>query len=127
MARKERKDRPVAKVAAQTTLTSSSGVLAVTRGTPEIVRAKNVQRELINSPTFVSLYTNDTQIQVTPWDVRLILGEITNVIPSPDSVTVKLNGEVRMSPQHAKRIVQILTSQIALYEKNIGPLPLPPD
>jgi hypothetical protein len=94
---------------------------------PNIVRA-NVNRILVAAPTFVSLYANDTQVQVTPWDFRLILGEISDIGPKGDpSVTIKLVGEVRMSPQHVKKLVQVISGQLALYEKNFGPIPQPPD
>jgi hypothetical protein len=91
----------------------------------EIVRA-NVHRSVVPGPNFVSLYANDTQIRVTPWDIMLIFGEIDG-FPTVDnpSVNVKLNGEVRMSPQHAKRLLLVLQRQIDLYEQAIGPIPLP--
>lgn len=96
------------------------------KGPAGIVRA-NVNREVIQSPTFVSLYANDTQVQISLWDVRLIFGLISN-IPSPQdkSVQVTTVGEVRMSPQHAKQVTMILVQQLKLYEERMGPIPLPP-
>jgi hypothetical protein len=92
-----------------------------------IIRA-NIDREVQVDAGFVSLYTNDTQIQLTPWDFRLIFGQIASV-PTPDNPTivVKAVGEIRMSPQHAKKIALILLTQIAHYEEKIGPIALPPD
>ena len=96
-------------------------------GGGEIVRA-NIDREVVASPTFVTLYTNDTQVQVTPWDVRLIFGEIssgpTDKLPT---IEIKQTGEVRMSPQHAKRIMMILLQQLTNYEERFGAIPQPPD
>ena len=78
------------------------------------------------SSNFVSLYTNDTQLQVTPWDVRMIFGEITEPASAERPVNViKQIGEVRMSPQHAKIVMLILANQLEQYESNIGPIPLP--
>ena len=95
--------------------------------TTPIVRA-NVNREVEPDPGFVSLYTNDTQIQLTPWDFRLILGQIAGVPTEKNpTITVRAVAEIRMSPQHAKKIALILMGQIAHYEKMIGPIPLPPD
>jgi len=75
-------------------------------------------------PGFVSLYTNDTQIHTTPWDIRLIFGEIAEG-PTKErpSVRIKATGEVRMWPQHAKRIVAILLKQFQQYESKYGPIP----
>jgi hypothetical protein len=91
-----------------------------------IVRA-NVNREVIVSPDFVSIYANDTQVLLTPWDVRLTFGEISEVKPDPPTIVVKTLGDVRISPQHAKKLLQVLGFQVAQYEKNIGVIPLPPD
>jgi hypothetical protein len=90
-----------------------------------IVRA-NVSREETTSPTFVTLYANDTQIQVSPWDVRLIFGEITEPATAerPTNI-IKRTGEVRMSPQHAKVVAMILVAQLKNYEENLGPIPGP--
>ena len=87
----------------------------------------NVAREVVNAPTFVSLYANDAQIQTTPWDVRLIFGQLTTAATadSPKSL-ITLNGEVRMSPQLAKRVTMILMMQLQSYEKQFGPIPQPP-
>jgi hypothetical protein len=94
-----------------------------------IVRG-NVNRHITVSPSFVSLYANDTQLQTTPWDVRLIFGEI-DVERSGKGIGVVVNvtqvGEVRMSPQHAKRVVMLLAKQLQAYEQSFGPIPQPKD
>ena len=76
----------------------------------------------------MTLYANDTQIQISPWDVRLIFGEIDRA-PSEENPTIRVKrvGQVRMSPQHAKRMVEILMGQLQVYESTIGPIPLPED
>jgi hypothetical protein len=97
------------------------------KDSPQVVRA-NINRVTAPAASFVSLYVNDTQVQVSPWDIRLILGVIESV-PSPQNpaFVIKQVGEVRMSPQHAKKVAQVLANQIALYEKQIGPISLPED
>lgn len=94
---------------------------------PAIVRA-NLNRVQEVSPDFVSIYANDAQLQTTPWDIRIVFGLITG-LPSHDdpSVVVKQVGEVRMSPQLAKKIATILVGQLDHYEKVIGPIPMPKD
>ena len=90
-----------------------------------MVRA-NVSREVIASPLFVTLYTNDTQVQVSPWDVRLVFGEISvPATPEHSTNVVKQTGEVRMSPQHAKVVAMILIAQLQQYEATFGPIPTP--
>ncbi len=89
-----------------------------------IIRA-NLNRETVTAPNFASLYANDTQVQVTPWDIRLIFGEITEP-PTEDrpTVVVKLTGEVRMSPQHAMKLAMILLGQLKQYEQAFGQIPM---
>jgi hypothetical protein len=90
-----------------------------------IVRA-NISREETIAASFVTLYANDTQIQTSPWDVRLIFGEITQPATAerPTNI-IKQTGEVRMSPQHAKVMAMILIAQLKRYEEMIGPIPTP--
>lgn len=94
---------------------------------PQIVRA-NIERETITPEGFVSYYANDTQLQITPWDVRFVFGVIEEP-PNAERKTIKVKslGEVRMSPQHAKRVAMILVQQLKAYEEGIGPIPQPPD
>ncbi|MFN7978883.1 MAG: DUF3467 domain-containing protein [Vicinamibacterales bacterium] len=91
----------------------------------EIIRA-NVNRENVQADNFLSFYANDTQIQVSPWDVRFIFGVIDEP-PTQERPTVRIKSvaEARMSPQHAKKVAEILIRQIVSYEQNIGPIPVP--
>ncbi len=88
-----------------------------------IVRA-NVNRVVTTAPTFQSLYANDVQLQTTPWDVRLTFGEF---VVESGAVNVKQTGEVRMSPQLAKRVALLLVSQLKKYEERFGGIPQPGD
>jgi hypothetical protein len=91
----------------------------------EFVRA-NVHREVVEGPGFASLYANDTQVQLSPWDVRLIFGIIdTPASAEHRTIRVKTTGEVRMSLQHAKKVAEILVRQLGLYEKRFGPISIP--
>ena len=93
----------------------------------QIVRA-NASREEVVDPAFVSLYANDTQVQTSPWDFRLIFGQISTA-PTRERKTIVINqvGEVRMSPQHVKTLVQVLLQQLAGYEARFGRIPQPKD
>ena len=106
-------------------LSAAKTSAATTPDEMKIVRA-NMNREVVQSPNFVSLYANDTQAQVSPWDIRIVFGVIADP-PTPErqSVLVQTVGEVRMSPQHAKAFAMILIRQLKLYEETVGPIPLP--
>ncbi|MDZ4803054.1 MAG: DUF3467 domain-containing protein [Bryobacteraceae bacterium] len=86
------------------------------------------RRETLRSPQFASVYANDIQVQITPWDLRFIFGEVTEA-PTKElpRVLVTLLAEVRVSPQMAKKLVEIVKSQLDGYEQTFGVIPSPPD
>jgi hypothetical protein len=92
-----------------------------------IVRGNVVNRQTTKSPSFASLYTNDIQIQTSPWDLRLIFGQLGEVDAEKASAEILQVAEVRMSPQLAKRLAVIIEQQIQNYEATIGAVPLPPE
>jgi hypothetical protein len=82
------------------------------------------QLESVRSERFASIYSNATNLEVTPWDFKFIFGVLvkppTGSIPKIESLT-----EVIMSPQHAKALLGILENNIQEYEKKIGKIELP--
>ena len=90
--------------------------------------AEQVRRTTVKSPGFVSIYANDVQVQTSPWDIRLLLGEIANFGAQDDLVvTVNLLADLRFSPQLAKRLTVILAEQLRLYEEKFGRIPGVPE
>ena len=91
------------------------------------VRA-NTERKIVAAPNFTSIYANDVQVQTSPWDLRLILGEIASIPTKEEpTVTIRQLGEVRLSPQLAKKLTIILFQQLQGYEKRFGEIPMPKD
>jgi hypothetical protein len=90
------------------------------------VRA-NVRRRLVPGKDFAAYYTNDTQVQTTPWDVRLMFGILADVDPEEGVATVERVADVRMSLQHAKKVAAILTEQLRQHEARIGYIAIPQD
>ena len=89
---------------------------------------KAVRREVKRSDTFLSMYGNEVQIQTSPWDVRLVFGELGDMSLGADSPTmnVKQVGEVRMSIPLDKKLSEILSQQLTAYESKFGSVPVPP-
>jgi hypothetical protein len=94
--------------------------------TGEIVRA-NMKRQVVSSDKPLAIYANDTQIQMTPWDVRLTFGVVLDVDTENGLAKIEHLADVRMSLQHAKRVNQILTQQLEHHERRIGPIAIPED
>jgi hypothetical protein len=105
--------------APETSATSGSSAPPLQRSAPV-----PVARNVVRSSTFVSLYANDVQIHTSPWDMRIVLGEIADAEGgSSPSINVNQLGEVRISPQLAKKLVQIIYAQIQAYEQMFGQIP----
>jgi hypothetical protein len=90
----------------------------------EMVTAK-IERNVEVSPSAITIYANDTQLQTSPWDVRFQFGLVQGLDVGKKVITIQHLADIRMSPQHAKRVLEILGQQIATYEKNFGAIPQP--
>lgn len=77
------------------------------------------------SAAFVDIYANDTYLQLTPWDVRLMFSVLTELGEDQNKPIPMRVVDVRMSLHHAKRVAQLLSASIERYEKEYGPLALP--
>lgn len=91
---------------------------------PQKVPSQELQRIESKTPEFFSVYVNDVTIQSTPWDIRMTLGE-TEIIPEKLALNVTIVGQIRLSPQLAKRVLGILSAQLAAYEAQFGVIPGP--
>src|SRR6266851_5708910 len=82
------------------------------------VAEKAIARETTKAEGYFSVYANDIQMQTTPWDVRLTLGELEVATkgdptagPTP-FLAVKVLGDIRISPQLAKKFAIIMMDQL---------------
>jgi len=85
------------------------------------------ERKVTRAPSFFSIYTNDMQVSTSPWDIRIVLGQVEDVLMITDKpvLTVTQLGEVRMSVQIAKRLTLMLVDQLKSYEAMFGSIPGP--
>jgi len=93
------------------------------RGKKEpIQRIEQIRRQ--KSESFISLYANDLQIESSPWDFRFLIGLITKAPSEEDkALTITTIAELRLSPQLAKRMFEVLGVQLQGYESSVGPIP----
>ena len=64
------------------------------------------------------IYTNSVKTNISIYEIMLQLG-----LESEGKIKPICN--VRMSPQHAKMLSEVLSRSVAEYEKKIGQIPLP--
>lgn len=76
------------------------------------------------SANFVSAYSNNIQIRVTPFDFVFVFGDVQGI----DGTTLLVDENVRilMSPEHAKVFAKVLSENVVQYEKQVGTIPSPP-
>src|SRR5438105_3925989 len=87
---------------------------------------KAAPRETTKAEGYFSVYANDIQMQITPWDMRLTFGELEVVTKNEPTmgatpfVAVKVLGDIRISLQLTKALVKIMIDQIQQYEERFG-------
>ncbi|MEO8097808.1 MAG: DUF3467 domain-containing protein [Acidobacteriota bacterium] len=98
--------------------------------TPKVVQPdpvkKKQEREEYKAEGYFSIYANDLQVQTSIWDMRIKLGEV-DADQSRGKLRVKSFGEVRISPQLAKKLTMILILQLKGYEEKHGQIPTQKD
>lgn len=69
-----------------------------------------------------SIYCNQIEFGYSPWDIRLVIKEMTDVVE--EKPVIKKHGTIVMSPAHAKAAVEALQRAISIYEAKFGEIDL---
>ena len=69
-------------------------------------------------------YANSVQVRMSVWDCQLVFGTVQQQTPA--SVTLENFQGIYLSPQQAKALNNILTENLAQYERAFGVLSLEP-
>ena len=83
---------------------------------PEVDR--EMDRRL--APHYRSVYANSALVGFTPFDVRIVLGEVLEV--TDDKLVIEEQVKINMSPQHAKSLLGLLDAKVKEYEAKYGSL-----
>lgn len=81
---------------------------------------KSVERPVTGSsrsPDYKNLYINATRMSISPWDIRIAVGQVVEIDgknTNEDAATIV------MSPQHAKAFLASLQKSFDLYEERFG-------
>jgi hypothetical protein len=68
-------------------------------------------------------YANDTKLAYTNYDVRMVFGEVVDVLP--DKIIVEQRAQVTISYLHAKFLIHALNQAVLQYEAVFGEIKLP--
>ncbi|MGE0103526.1 MAG: DUF3467 domain-containing protein [Blastocatellales bacterium] len=75
------------------------------------------------SDSHIDLYANNAHLVTSYYDFQLSFGEILEA--SNEKLTTEDTVTIKMSPQLAKRLRDIITDQVEKYEQKHGLIPLP--
>jgi hypothetical protein len=73
---------------------------------------------------FEAVYTNNFHFELSAWDLKVILGQLTQV---PNRSPIEWHTAVTMPWGAAKLLRYLLSLNIAIYESANGPISLPPN
>jgi hypothetical protein len=93
---------------------------------PETVEATKPQRKIeyrLPADGLHQVYSNNVQMATTGFDVRILFGEIAEVLE--DKVVVDQRVQVTMTWLEAKLLADFLQTNIKAFEDLNGPLKLP--
>jgi len=82
-----------------------------------------IAQAFTKSPDYKSVYSNNVNMTLTPFDFVFVFGENQGV--KDNILSVDLHARVTMSPQHAKVFAQVLAENVAKYEQTFGPIVTP--
>jgi len=72
------------------------------------------------APEYVTVYSNNAEIQLTPWDFRIRLGHIQQA--TENLLEIEDVAAIYMSPPHMKAFVEAASQNLAKYESLFGPI-----
>jgi hypothetical protein len=78
--------------------------------------------ETARSEKFFKTYANAANLEMTPWDFTLLVGELRK---AGDKVVIDQSVAITMSPQHAKALAGVLVHHVKEYEKQVGEIRMP--
>jgi len=87
-----------------------------------ITQPDNTKITLTKSPDYRESYANSVQIRLSIWDFFMVFGTIDQQAPA--EVEINNFQGVYLSPQQAKALHNLLTHNLAQYEKSFGPISL---
>ena|ERR1017187_1566998 len=79
--------------------------------------------ENIKSPSFRSVYANNSALAISTFDFAVIFGEIVGA--ENGKLIIEQHTKITMSPLHAKVFAKVFNDNVAVYEKQFGEIKIP--
>jgi hypothetical protein len=72
------------------------------------------------SDRYATIYTNNVQVGISLYDVRLLLNDVVSA--SKSRINVEEQAAIVMSPEQARDVSEALKHALAQYEDRFGPI-----
>jgi len=79
---------------------------------------------LTNSEDYRENYANSVQLRASLWDFLLMFGTVKQ--QTPESVSIENFQGIYLSPQQAKALLNVLSTNVQQYEATFGEIRLEP-
>jgi uncharacterized protein DUF3467 len=90
-----------------------------------ITKPDNTTVTLTKTADYRDSYANSVQVRLSIWDFFLVFGTVdADAQPAPDHIQISNFQGIYLSPQQAKALQNVLTHNLAQYEKAFGPISL---
>jgi len=90
-----------------------------------ITQPDNTKVTLTKTADYRDSYANSVQVRLSIWDFFLVFGTVdADPQPAPDQIQISNFQGIYLSPQQAKALQNVLTHNLAQYEKTFGPISL---
>jgi len=90
-----------------------------------ITQPDNTKITLTKTADYRDSYANSVQVRLSIWDFFLVFGTVdSDAQAAPDQIQITNFQGIYLSPQQAKALQNVLTHNLAQYEKTFGPISL---
>ncbi|MHB1815743.1 MAG: DUF3467 domain-containing protein [Steroidobacteraceae bacterium] len=84
---------------------------------PQIFKTAPVNRR---APDHKTVYSNVIRTGITPFDIRIVFGQVAEPIPGTPAQQVEELATVIISPEEAKAMIPFLEQAVQVYEEQYG-------
>jgi methionine synthase II (cobalamin-independent) len=85
--------------------------------TNKVVIAESSEKSK-RSPNYISIYSNQSRLGITPWDISIIFATTDDF--GAGKIEIEDQATIRLSPQHFKALCSSFAAVLKAYEKQFG-------
>lgn len=83
-----------------------------------------MEEKILKNENFKSCYINWVKCETSLYDISLLFGQVQE--SNEKEILINTSTNIKMSPQHAKALLEVLKGAIDGYEANFGKINMGP-